>query len=227
MESKELNSAFAILQTTSTLLTFIIFIVPGFVFFRVYESLLAGVRQKVNEIVVDIIIFSFVVDAICLPFYSIVIRISDDISRSILLGLIALVGLVALPSGLAIGIFKMKTELALRGMIPDPIKRPWDKFFQTVSAKSVNLGVVVTLTDGTKVGGRFVDHAFASSAPEEEQLLIGQTWKLDNVNDSFLEPIDNSLGFIVDKKDCVLIEFFNWTREESITPVPLNNISES
>ena len=227
MESKELSSALGIFQSTTALLTFVAVIVPGFVFVRTYESLLAGVRQKVNEIVIDIIIFSFVVDAICFPFYSLAIKIPNDFLRSLVLSVIVLGGLVALPFLLAKLVFKWKTELAHNGKSLDPIKRPWDKFFHQVSAKGIDLGVIITLTDGKKVGGRFADHAFASSAPEEEQLLIGQTWKLDNVNDSFLEPIENSLGFIVDKKDCVLIELFEWQNKESTSTVPLNNISES
>ena len=44
---------------------------------------------------------------------------------------------------------------------------------------NLDLGIIVTLTDGSKIGGRYVDPGFVSSAPADEQLHVGEAWKID------------------------------------------------
>jgi hypothetical protein len=95
-------------------------------------------------------------------------------------------------------------------MIPSPISKPWDHFFSRV-AKGKEIGVILTLHDGSVIGGVYRKPGFASSYPAEEQLLLAETWSIGD-DGGFSERIKASLGLLIDKDDILLLEFYEWPK---------------
>ena len=215
MESKELTTILSIFANVGTVVTFIFLVVPGFISLRVYETLRGGEGRKFNEVVVDVIMYSFATDVVVVAVLAGTWFLTTGWLKWIMLVAIAIVGLLVLPGFIASWWFRLQQHLAKSGILPDPIEKPWDKFFKRISEKQMDVGIIVTLTDGSRLGGRYCAPGFVSSSPADEQLHVGESWKIDRDTGEFLELIPGSYGFLIDKKDCSVIEFFDWTKVEA------------
>jgi len=147
-----------------------------------------------------------------IPIIQWVSHLSDGLLRGTLLSVSA-IGLFATAITLGYKWFSWEKRLASSGVVADPIAKPWDKFFSETGSKK-QLGIVLTLPDGRKIGGRF-SGGFASSYPADEQLHIGQTWTLDQTSGAFQQQVKGTLGFIINMKDVLTTEFFEWENIES------------
>lgn len=72
--------------------------------------------------------------------------------------------------------------------------------------------VIITLKDGKKIGGKFSQDSFASSAPNPEQLYLEENWVI-NEDGGFERPRSKTLGILVLSKDIESIEFFRYQSE--------------
>ena len=212
MEAKDATSILDVLTNVQTLIAFITFIVPGFISLRVYEALRGGERRNVNDAIIDVVVYSFATDIVWVPLVAHLVGIWVGWFVAV-----SLLGFVLFPGLLAVVWYSVQGRLAKGGVIADPTPKPWDKFFLRVAKEGLQLGVIVTLTDGRKIGGRYVDPGFVSSYPADEQIHVGETWLLD-VDGAFVQRIAGSYGFLVDKKDCTTIEFFDWPKVEATLP---------
>jgi len=77
----------------------------------------------------------------------------------------------------------------------------WDYYF----SQEEPCWILVTLKDGSRIGGRFFKDSFVSSPPFD--LYIEETWKIDKEG-KFKERVDGTKGFIVKYEDIKCIEFF-------------------
>ncbi|HZZ64787.1 MAG TPA: DUF6338 family protein [Candidatus Baltobacteraceae bacterium] len=125
--------------------------------------------------------------------------------------LFSIIVLIVSPAMLTWGYARLVDLAASNAWIPSPISRPWDHFFQRVVKEQSGhaVGVIITLRDGRRIGGAYTKPGFASSFPTEEQLLLGETWLLDE-NGSFKERVAGSLGLLIDNDDILTLEFFTW-----------------
>lgn len=57
------------------------------------------------------------------------------------------------------------------------------------------------------IGGRFDAGSFASTYPVDQDIYIGQVWKLDE-DGHFLELIPDSAGTLIDNSEIEYLEFF-------------------
>ena len=67
----------------------------------------------------------------------------------------------------------------------------------------------VTLKDGTKIGGRYAEHSFSSSAPTEEQIYLEETWLL-NENGEFERPKNQSAGVLIMPGEIAYVELMDY-----------------
>jgi len=212
--SAELNTALNILTHIETFLAFLVFIVPGFISLRTYEARRGGEGRKINDAIVDVVIYSFATDIVWIPIWYAVGTLPPSTERVVAFIIVAILGFIATPMGLAVGWYEAQTRLARGGIVADPTAKPWDKFFNAIARERLDIGLILTLPDGRKLGGRHIPPGFASHYPAEEQLHVGETWILDQETGAFLERVKGSKGFIIDKKDLLSIEFVEWSTVE-------------
>lgn len=207
----ELDAIFKAINnvTLESLLKFGLLIVPGFIAYRTAERIGGRDRTKVSEHIIDLVICSMLCDIVMLGAITLVSRLGDDAVRIVVMVVSAIMFGGALPVLLAIGWNRFSDRLVRRGTIPDMTAKPWDHVFRRIAAEKKNLGVIVTLRDGRRVGARLADPGYTSSFPAAEQLMLGQTWRVNEAGE-FIAPIDGSWGLLVDKADCETTEFLEW-----------------
>ena len=199
------NVLSAILQPNS-IESFLLFLVPGFVAFKLDQQLRPQVVRSATDAILEIIAYSLVNDLIWSPIYSFTTQTGFPHSWGP--WLLTLMVVVISPALLTIFYSWLVDALANRGIIPSPISKPWDHFFSRV-AKGREIGVILTLKDGSQIAGIFRRPAFASSYPSDEQLFLAETWSIGD-DGGFAERIKDSLGLLIDKDDILLLEFYEW-----------------
>ena len=96
------------------------------------------------------------------------------------------------------------------GFVADPVQKPWDKVFRRIFQEKLDLVAIATLRDGRRVASRLLDPAYASTYPADEQILLGEMWKLDD-DGRLVAPYSGSYGMLVDKADIETLEFIEWS----------------
>nr|WP_215889753.1 DUF6338 family protein [Acidithiobacillus ferrooxidans] len=99
---------------------------------------------------------------------------------------------------------RLRTTSWAQKAIPHPTEKPWDYVF----GQSKPYWVIVTLKDGTRLGGLYDTESFASSAPAPEQIYLQETWIL-NDDGGFERAKTNTAGIIILSSDITAVEFFN------------------
>jgi len=199
----------AVFTRTETLMAFLLFIVPGLLSLRTYEALMGGEPRKMNDVLIDVAVYSFATDVVWIPALIVELRLSDPGLRAIAVVVSVVVGMFGTAIFVGWSWYQLQRRLVLHGLVRDPVQRPWDKMFGRIVEERLDVGIVVTLSDGRKLGGRFAAPGFASSSPAAEQLHVGESWMLDE-RGRFTRRVHGTYGFLVDKRDILALEFFDW-----------------
>jgi hypothetical protein len=192
------------------IVAFAALVVPGFISLRVYEKLVGGEGRKANEVLIDVVVYSFATDLIALGTSAIVDAVVPAGAREATKRALAPAGFIGVPVLVAFLWYELNRRMVAAGVVPDPQLKPWDKVFERIARQRLNLGAILTLRDGRLVGGRLSYPAYASSYPAPEQLMLGEIWQIDQENRSFVAPVGGSWGMLIDKADCETIEFVDW-----------------
>ncbi len=106
--------------------------------------------------------------------------------------------------------YPLRTVLFKLGItMPHSIPDSWDYIFSEICKKEP-VWVLVTLTDGVKVGGYFGSKSFASTEPNERDLFIEDVYRIDEKGD-FVNVADNK-GILICKNHIKTIEFMGLER---------------
>jgi hypothetical protein len=185
---------------TKQFVLFLAFFVPGFISIKVYDLLWPSERRDWSKAVIEAIGFSAVNFAVLSPIvYPTVIGYGIFINPLLQTG-VAFVALLIAP---AIWPIILRTVLRKRGLLLDPVHKPWDVVFKDRG----ECWIIVHLKDGRRIGGRFGRRSVASSAPAEEQLYLEEVWELD-VHGAFLRAVDRSAGILISAPDIQAVELF-------------------
>lgn len=190
------------------LVLFIAFIIPGFVSIKFYGLLHPADKVDSSKQIIDSLTYSCVSYAIVgLPiiYYKSKLEALDIWELWILACCILLV----LPCILAFTFSKVRQLEVFQKNAPHPILKPWDFVFQ----QRKYYWVIIELTDGKKIGGKYAGDSFASSYPAPEQIYLEECWHLDN-DDSFERPRGNTEGILVASAKIKTIEFFKFDTGE-------------
>jgi len=187
----------------------LLFVLPGFVAFKLDQQLRPQAVRTAVDSLVEIVVYSVINDLLWSPIYG--YSLQQPIPKSIQDWLLRLVVLVLSPAVLTIIYTWVINALASRGVVPSPIAKPWDHVFQRVikSISNKQFGVIITLQDGRRIGGAFKPPAFASSFPADEQIYLSEAWVIDEEG-GFGRRVAGSLGLLMDADDILLMEFFEW-----------------
>lgn len=193
------------------LFLFVFFVVPGLVTIRTYDLLVPSERRNWGEQFVDLIAYSFLVLAIWgLPYLGLVNNrdsFAPVVYYGLLVVLIVLITVVT-PVGVAIGYYKLRTSRYLQGKVPHPAPTAWDYYFQQdrifwVRFRLKSGAIVAGFYDGGERG------AFASTYPQPQQLYINELYYVDDEG-RITDKVEGTLGAIINKDDCDLIEFLEY-----------------
>ncbi|OAL80949.1 hypothetical protein AY608_15930 [Acinetobacter terrae] len=90
----------------------------------------------------------------------------------------------------------------VNNFLPHPTNSPWDYVFSQRNF----YWLIVTLKDGTILGGKYGAGSFSSSYPEDPQIFISEQWLVDE--EGFIRKVNDSSGIMILSKDIKTIEFF-------------------
>lgn len=83
-----------------------------------------------------------------------------------------------------------------------PIPSAWDKTFVEID----DCWILITLKDGTRIGGIWDAAATASSDPGERDIFLPRPYRVDTAGDWTDTP--RSMGMLIKADQLALIEFF-------------------
>lgn len=203
-------------QSLNAVIVIILFIMPGFITDRIIALTIPRVKRESTEIILTAITFSCINYAIFS--WLILLMISKGFPGKwepwFIFSWLGILLFGPTMEGLAFNwlvnsnvyrtIFKWLKLKNIR-FIP----KSWDYLF----GKEEPYWILITLFDGTKIGGFFGRHSFASSFPSEEDLYIEELWKIDEKG-GFKQRIENSGGCLIQRKDIKFIEFFKPSKKE-------------
>lgn len=184
------------------LLLFIVFVIPGFISIRIHDLFIPTEQRESSKLIIEAIGFSCINYA--LLSWSIYFISKYDVSKQYpFLFAFFLIGILFIfPVIWPIIYIKIRKSKFVTNIVPHPIPKPWDYIF----GKREAFWLVIYLTDGTRVGGRYDTDSFTSSFPEDEQIYIQEVWNIDD-NNKFLTKRTRSRGMLISSKDIKAIEF--------------------
>jgi hypothetical protein len=207
-----------ILTNVATLVAFLVFIVPGFASLRTYEALRGGERQPAKDAIIDIVILGFFSDIVAVPILLACTLIANAPLRIATICSMAVLTLGGLPVLIGVSWYQLHKRLARAGAVAHPTLKPWDDIFTRIVRDKLQIGVILSLHDGRKLGGRYVDPGFASEYPADEQILIGESWEIDQDTGKFKQKADGTFGLLIDKRDVLTVELVYWESVELYLP---------
>ncbi|MCR1231192.1 DUF6338 family protein [Klebsiella quasipneumoniae] len=195
----------------SKLLLFIVFVIPGFLSMKIYSILHPNSEIDMSKAIVEVVSYSCINYAIWFyPIYF--IESNNYFSSPVTYCFFYLVVLFVSPIALSFFLVWMRTWKWLGRFLPHPTGRAWDYFFSLRKPA----WVIITLKDGKKIGGKFSQKSFASSAPNPEQLYLEENWVIND--DGGLErPRNETFGVLILSRDIESIEFFEYHPEVETT----------
>lgn len=203
-------------QSLNAVIVIILFIMPGFITDRVIALTIPRAKRESTEIILTAITFSCINYAIfswliLLMFFKGFPGKSETWFIFSWLGILLLGPVIEgfafnrlVNSNVYHKIFRFLKLKNIR-LIP----KSWDYHF----GKEEPSWILITLTDGTKIGGFFGKHSFASSFPAEEDLYIEELWVIDDKG-GFEKRIESSGGCLIRSNDIKFIEFFKPSPKE-------------
>lgn len=182
---------------------FLLLFVPGFVFIKVYDLFVPSERRDFTKTLPETIGLSAFNFSICYPIFLLTpINKSADTWLFIML---LWVTLFMIPACLAILWVWISNRKLFKKFIRNLTPTAWDHVFES----NENYWVIIHLSDGRRIGGKYYTQSFATAHPEEPQIYLEEVWKLDE-HGAFIARVDRSKGVVVFGKDMTSIEFFEF-----------------
>jgi len=198
------------LMSPNGIIAFLILIAPGFIAIRVMELRVPGERRNAGDAVIDIVLFSVLTDII----WGLALSAlgAGPLTRwPLWLQVVGLVGIVFVtPTAAALLYLKFRKWLARPGGAIDLNPKPWDWAFNEYFTEAVQ--IVMTLSDGRRIGGLWQKPCFASSYPAAEQIFLSEIFSIDESTGQLVEKIPHHRGILVDKATVDFVEFFDYGR---------------
>ena len=97
--------------------------------------------------------------------------------------------------------------LARNGFILSSWPKAWDAFYNRF--KKTPVALVITLSNGRKVGGFWAEDPIASSFPADEDVFLPAVVEVDQESGMFLKRNPIALGLLVKRADILTVEAFD------------------
>ncbi len=189
--------------TIEKILFLTLFFIPGYVYLKSYRLFIADTKtdfskdlyEAIGISIINLIIFSY-------PIF--LITTSNFFEKNTILYFIIFIFiiLIAPMSGAFIYSIISKKDWFQKFMI-SPTKSSWDIFF----SKRESYWVIITLKNGTKIGGKYGLNSFSSTFPSPKDIYIQEVWKINKKNE-FKYKINKTEGILITENEISTIEFF-------------------
>lgn len=178
-------------SSLDAIVRFIVLLLPGFVAIAVYDLRIPGERRKFGEMGIALVVYSLVCDVIGVVYVLVMgIRPADpETPVWQFLAFTIIVGFVV-PGVIGWRMVDLREWLSIRGFALDPMPKAWDAYFKRLSKSTVPLLLVVTLSDGRRVGGVWDRYAFTSTYPADEDLFVGTVCQLNQETGQLIGVIE-------------------------------------
>ncbi|HCH3750668.1 hypothetical protein CGH28_18460 [Vibrio parahaemolyticus] len=177
---------------TDKLIIFIAFVIPGFISLKVYSIFIANTNRDTSKQVIDAVAYSCINYAICFPLLMATMNEKFLQSHEYWFLLSSLYMILINPILLSLIWLKVRKSKIIKGNSLHPVGKPWDYVF----SQEQPYWVKVTLKNGEVLGGKYSDKSFASSAPNEEQIYLEETWILSETG-KFERAKNGTAGIII------------------------------
>jgi Family of unknown function (DUF6338) len=208
-------------------LKFFALLFPGFVAISVYDLRVPGERRKFADLGIALVAYSVIIDAFATLLVVWIPVASVNFVGKVLLGVLFD---VVVPISVGWFILPLRETLARRGLALSAIPKAWDEFFGRLSKlpDDESVALVLTLSNGTKIGGFWAESPFASSFPADEDLFIPAPVTIDQASGRFMQRVESSKGLLVKRSDILIIEAFDGhaVARAAITPDSAEVIGE-
>jgi hypothetical protein len=195
--------------TVEQLLAFAALVVPGFISLRVYDMRRGGEGRKINEALIDVVVYSFATDVIGFVALSLVRAIAGPAARPVASITVAMLTIMIVPAALALSSFDLQRRMIRSGLVVDTATNLLERILDRVARERLELGAIVTLRDGRKIGARIAS-PLASQVLDDE-VLLGEVWTIDQERVTFLNAVNGSAGILISRADCQSIEPIRWS----------------
>jgi hypothetical protein len=177
---------------------------PGIVALAVYDLRVPSERRKWSDMGIALVAYSIVIDVFSAAYLKLFPIGPADTAYIVVFGIVAD---VLVPVAIGWTVVDVRQTLARRGVILPAVPKAWDEFFDRIKGRS--LALVLTLSDGRKIGGFWDEDPFASSFPCDEDLLITLPAIVDQDTGIFVQRAIAHEGLLVRREDIITIEAFN------------------
>lgn len=182
------------------LFLFIAFVIPGFISIRAYELFFPGNNEESSKKLIDAVTYSCINYALLFP---LIYWVEQAQVSTVFQGVFYSWVLFFAPV-LWVYIWKLIRQTQyVQDRLPHPVNRPWDYVF----SQRKSYWIIVTLKDGTKLGGMYGGNSFVSSSPCKEQIYLEQSWEL-NDDGGFERAHEQSGGILVITDEINYLELF-------------------
>ncbi|MBK9477674.1 MAG: hypothetical protein KA450_01205 [Bacteroidia bacterium] len=190
------------IKSTTDILIFIVFFIPGFVMMKTYSLLVARDKSNFSDDFMEAIAFSCLNYAVCSP---LILYMHVNVWYIFHPNLFIFVAiLVELIIPIVIVTFYIKIingNWAAKRNILSTNRSAWDEYF----SRREGVWVIVTLKNGVKIGGRYTRNSFTSSYPLTD-IYISELWKLSKQG-GFLSMVPNTNGILILNNEISYLEF--------------------
>jgi hypothetical protein len=202
---KEAADALSFFATSEGAWHYFALLFPGIIAVAVYDLRVPGERRKWNEMGIALVAYSILIDLLAAAYLALwpLSAASAAVQR---IGF-ALIGDLAVPTLVGWLAVDVREALARRGLILSAMPKAWDAFFYRIRNEPVAL--ILTLSDGRRIGGFWAEDPLASSFPADEDLLITVPCLIDQETGLILQRIGGSKGLLVKRDDVITIEAFD------------------
>ncbi|MDX2028230.1 MAG: DUF6338 family protein [Alphaproteobacteria bacterium] len=195
---------------THKLLTFIAFVIPGFVSLKTYELLFPHAPKDSAKQLIDAVAYSSVNYALLFwPLYEVETG-NYRVIHPVLYVIFYIIAFFIAPILWVLIWKRLRTTEFLQNVLPHPIAKPWDYVF----GQRKSYWIIVTLKDGKQVAGKYSEDSFVSSSPVAEQLYLEESWILNNDGGFERSKVDTA-GVMIVTSEIAVIEFFKITYGEN------------
>jgi hypothetical protein len=195
--------------TVEQLLAFAALIVPGFISLRVYDMRRGGEGRKVNEALIDVIVYSFVTDSIAFAALWLVSLVAPPAVQPAAKAIAAILILLCVPVALAFAWLDVQQRMMRSGIFADSAAKLLESVLDEAVRNGLDLAAIITLRDGRKIAGR-IGASESRSRVTDDELLLGEVWTVDQECATFLNAVKGSVGIVVSRTDCQSIELVRW-----------------
>jgi hypothetical protein len=181
----------------------------------VYDLRVPGERRNYADLGIALVGYSVLIDVIAFVF----LRLHPiSLNQTLPVVFFAVFAGLIMPVAAGWFIVELRELLARRGLVKSSMPTAWDYLFTELGKQHEAVAIVVTLSDGRRIGGFWAENPFASSYPADEDLLITVPCTIDQVTGQILKRIAGAKGLLVKRGDILTIEIFDAQAAIAVLP---------